>query len=494
MKNAIGLTLLSALAFHGCGGGGGGGSDTRPVPRLESACFYGSSPSDTNPDAGEKVRLSFDSPVSLNTGAPLSSECFTFQPEGSFGTGSLSADSLNPFTIEVELGEGAHFVPGQTRVDVARGQGSIVSTLGKRAGPGDGAVLQTGTPEITSITFSSIPQTLNGRGSAGGYLLVPSGGFKLEISWRDRDSGSVDQGSLKVGTTSNTFTSSGTCPPGTDIVPFLERSDQGSTGARLTPKGGTRLAEGDLILWATVRDAEGNLSPRGAIRIVCADMEDDLRPFETTANSSQVWFIDTSRDRQAITISGTNTITVSVENTPNGIPDFREDLLAFGLRSGNPKFTDLGNGTGPNEFLEEKVKESMVSRLRELFSGVNITFTFDSPGTFPSAFQVPYNSFPFSRIAVGGASEVGALGLGIMDERNSNQDDDCAWPGTHSSLSYSLGVFPTELMEFLVNTAPTTLFRTTYDPLIPAPDSTSGPPPARSISIRNLPSSGKCWN
>ena len=466
MKRPIIWIFFFGILFS-CGGGGGGGSNSSPTPTLVSACFYGSSGGDINPNPGEKIRLSFNLPVTINTNSILNSAAFSFSPSGTLGEGILSARNINAFTIEIDLTSGVQFTPGETKIDISQDQNVFLSLLGKPAGPNGGVTINTGTPEITQITFSNIPDVLNGKGSAGGRLLVPSTNFVINITSADRDSGTINPSSLEMGITGTLYTASGQKPEGTNIVPYLTVAFNGNNYISITPKQGTRLPEGNIYIWASIRDNEGKLSPREALGIVGCDIEDSLRPFETSTNPSQLWYIDLQRDRQTISISGSSTITINVENTPNNIPDFYEDLLCLGLRSNNPKFSDIGNGTHPNDFLVEKVKENIISRLQEFFLNVNISFTYTSPGNFPSSLQVPYNSLSFSRIAVGGASEVGALGLGIMDERNSNQDDDCAWPGTYSSLNFSLGVFPTELTKFLINSSPTTLFRSTYDPLIP---------------------------
>ena len=42
-----------------------------------------------------------------------------------------------------------------------------------------------------------------------------------------------------------------------------------------------------------------------------------------------------------------------------------------------------------------------------LFPGVNVTFTFTPPGSFPSGAVIPYNSIGFSQMCLAGAEEPG---------------------------------------------------------------------------------------
>ncbi len=470
------LGAVFLLAQASCNrGGGGGGTQSRPQgPHIVSASFIGENGGDTRPDPGDRLRLSFDQPVLIVPGIPFLDSDADLSGGGSLGMGELDLEQVNPFTIDVFLGKNTYFTPGSTRVDLAQGQGAIASRDGTNALPYEGVLIQAGTPEVETLTIGEIPSLLNGNGPPGGTLLVPWTGFPLDLSWKDRDGGRVDTASLGLFATVPLSTPTGTVPAGTNLLPFLDREGTGGDSIRLTPGAGVSFPEGTFILWAVVKDTEGKISPRAALELRAVHPSDGLRPFETGVNPSQVWFIDLSRDREGIGSSGSGDITITVNEKPNGTPDFLEDLLILGLRSNYPRFTDLGDGTNPNDFLEKLVKDAVLENLSRIFRDTRVTFTFTSPGPLPGKLEVPYNQFGFSRIALGGASEIGALGLAFMDRHNANQDDDGAWPGSTPSFHVSLGVFPTELIRFSVNLAPSTLFRTDFDPLMPGRGTPAG--------------------
>ncbi len=476
------VLLLTVPACNRGGGGGGGARPSAPPPHIVSASFYGENGGDTVPDPGERLRLSFDQPVLVVSGIPFRDTDITLSGGGSPGSGTLLLEQVNPFTLDLVLGSGASFTPGTTRVDLVSGQGAIASRDGLAAGPCKGVVIQAGTPEVETLTIGEIPSLLNGNGPAGGTLLVPRNGFPIDLSWKDRDGGEVDLSSLALFATVPLSTPSGTVQAGTNLLPFLDETNRGPDTLRLTPGQGVAFPEGPFILWAQVKDKEGKISPRAALELRAAEATDDMRPFETKVNPSQVWYIDLDRDREAISSSGSATITITVTETPNGTPDFLEDLLLLGLRSKSPLFTDLGNGTHPNDFLEGLVKDALLENLSRVFKDTRVTFTFTRPGPLPSKLEIPYNEFGFSRIALGGASESGALGLAFMDRHNANQDDDGAWPGSSPSFHLSLGVFPAELIRFSVNLSSTSRFRLDFDPLMPGRGTPAGEGP-RDLSV-----------
>ena len=466
----VAAAALLFVSCHGDGGDDDGGGGDNEGPLLVSASFFGTTGGDTTPDPGERVQLSFDRPVAPAAGQPFTSGALALTGSATLGQGTLTLTARNAFTLEVTLGAGVSFTPGVTTLTVTGGQQAIVGEDNRPARPGPAATIHTGTPEISLITIDSIPAPLNGSGAAGGDLLVPTQGFPLDLAWNDRDGGSVVPDTLVVGATVAVTTSAGRREAGNDLVPYFTTSGAGAGGIRLTAGGNITFPEGSFTLWAAVRDDQGKLSPRAAIDLVGADPDDDLTPFE----SPQVWYIELGRDRQDIAISGGATITVNVTQGADGTADFLEELTALGLRSGAPLFADLGDGTHPNDFLLARVKAAILDNLEGLADGTPISFTFTDPGGFPAALQVPIDQATHSRIALGGASELRALGLAFYDERNRFQVDDTAWPGSTPSYTVALGVFLTELIDFSVNAASSTTFRLTFDPLMPGRGTPAG--------------------
>lgn len=469
------LALLAAVFPPGCGGGGGGAGAPPQVPQLVSAAFYGSSGGDTVPAAGKTLMLSFDTQVQVGSAVPFRDESVLFlEAAQSLGDGDLTALSSGPMAVAITLGPGAAFTPGATLVDLSPTQAAIVSTLGVPARPSAPVLIQTGTPEVHSFTVARIPAQLSGAGPAGGTLLLPARGFPLELAWADRDGGSVAPASLFLGCTSPVQAAGTLWPPGTNLAAFFTVEHSDPAGARLAAGPAMTFPSAAFVLWATVQDDQGKLSPRAALSLLAAEPTAELRPFEPDVNPTQVWFIDVQRDRQALALSGGATISVGIADGPNGLPDFQEDLLALGLRSAAPLFTDMGDGRHPNTFLEARLLELLEENLLLIFAGVPVQFVFQQPGALSPTIQVPYAQASFSRISMGGASEVGALGLAVLDERNLNQDDNGAWPGGQPAFHLSLGIFPTELFIFSVNSGANVPFRQTFDPLIPGRGTPAG--------------------
>jgi len=227
--------------------------------------------------------------------------------------------------------------------------------------------------------------------------------------------------------------------------------------------------EGLNSLSGKLKDRLGNESNSMSIDFSPHEATSTLRPFETNVNPNQLWKLIFTRDLYTISMSGANFISVSAVMSANGKPDFNEDMLLYGLGCENP-ISLPGLNCDSNEFMRDLVVDKIIDQLSNtIFNGANIVFKEASSGDFPGdAAQLPYNQWGLSQICIGGQSDIGALGCAFIDRGNEHQDNDALYNGSQPyNPGANLGVFSTAIFINEVNTWYLSVFRQTYDSLIP---------------------------
>ncbi|MHC4944808.1 MAG: hypothetical protein ACYTG7_17475, partial [Planctomycetota bacterium] len=129
-----------------------------------------------------------------------------------------------------------------------------------------------------------------------------------------------------------------------------------------------------------------------------------------------------------------------------------------------------GTGGNSNKFMEGLIFDAIKTELKDtIFEGVNITFTEQNEGGLPgNTAQTAYSSFTHSQIAIGGESDVGALGVAFVDRANACQDNDILYSGSSPyNPGLHLGVFTTRMLKYEINGSVWGIFRTTFDDFIP---------------------------
>ena len=239
--------------------------------------------------------------------------------------------------------------------------------------------------------------------------------------------------------------------------------------AVLSVPGALVLQVGTCALKAKVSDRLENTGAFRQLSFEVVTPTNAMRPFETTVNPSQKWSLVFSRDLYTISISGDTVIDVSHSQVANGMADFYEDMILFGLSSQSP-IAVPGTSMNSNKFMRLELYDAIKDELHNtIFSSVNIEFTETHLGSLPSnAPQVPYDSFTHSLIAIGGVSDIGALGVAFIDRGNASQDNDVLYNGSFPyNPGLHLGVFLTEIFMAEVNGWVSGLFRLTFDHFIP---------------------------
>ncbi len=457
---------------------GDGSAGVADQPVLEVAYFTGTG----LPDADEELFLLFSEEVVLKQGRTFSSEDVEFWDGGdTIGSSSPIGIGLSdPYTVRVTLGTSPYFVPASSRINIPDVNDVITDLAGNMpylppgAGQSDYVLVIYNDeipPVVDQISINEIPDCLNGKGPAGGKLLVARKGFEITLKYHDPGSGSgVDTDEIVIRNSNAVKYKGKNVAANTNLMPYLNTLEQTESNARFKVPGKLVFPEGSNRLKGKVSDMLGNVSSMNTLDFDAIVPSDDQRPFETTDNPSQIWNLIFTRDLYTIGISGSAWITVTAVATSNGIADFKEDLILYGLRSESPIVVP-GTGGNSNQFMYSQVVDAVKSELADTIFGnsVNIVFTEQNQGALPNgAPQINYKNFTHSQIAIGGDSDVGALGCAFIDRGNMHQDNDVLYKGSHPyNPGTNLGIFTTTIFEVEVNGSPFGLFRTTFDNFIP---------------------------
>ncbi len=468
MPRAVAALLVFALS--GCGGGGGGGGSNRSTVHLSKVVFQGSSVSDTDPSQGETLLLFFDGDITLVSGALLTDSDVQLS-SGSLGQVTAPPIKIDARTLQISLGAGVNFVVGTTTMDLAQNQ-DVVQDGGGLLLTSNSAVTISNSdgdrPTIDSLTLDGVPTLLNGEGAAGGTLQVPTTGFSVDLSYSDPSS-AIDTTSLVL-TSSVAVTVSGNAKAaGTNLVSFLTGTP-GGTSASLRVPSTLVFPTGSQTLTVTVADTTGNFSSPRTFNLTAHDLTDALRPFETSNNSQQLWFIETARDLDSLGSSTSNagaTITLSASTGANGTSDLVEELRVIGILTTDANaIPNVSGSKDSNEVSLDLLKTQILEQLAVLYQGVNVSFTFTDPGGFPSgSSSVLYANATHSRISLTGRSLAGVLGLAFFDPNNAHQEDDTLHPLSTPPATQRLGVFLRTVTSSAINVSGST-FRLTLDSFI----------------------------
>ncbi len=487
------LLLAGTLCLAACGGGGGGGS-SNPAPlsiTLVAAVFEGSSPSDRVPDPGETLRLYFSGDITLVGGALLDGMDLDTGGD-SLGTVRNAPALLDSRSLGIVLGSGVSFTPGSSTLAIRAGQDAIVDLKGNLLPPGLPVTIRLSDgnrPSISSLTLAGVPAELNGTGTAGGTLQAAPSGFTIDAAYTDASS-ALDATAFLLDCDVQVVAGGQARPPGTNLLPFLSGSP-GANAAHWTVPSTLVFPEGDAVLTLTVADLSGERSPPLSFAFRVKKPTDALRPFEDGPPGGQVWYLDLSRDLEALSSStsdGGVTITLSVAIGANGLPDFEEELRILGLHSPSP-IANVSGGKDSNEVVMDLLRSEWLTWLGTFYRNTKVVYTFTDPGGFPAGqSRVPYASGTHSRLAVAGSSDLGALGLAFFDPNNGSQDDDTLHPSSNPPSTNRLGVFLHTLTAFSINLTGS-LFRQTFDEFLDHRGTPIGEDAADKTRLQNLLSS-----
>jgi hypothetical protein len=444
------LALLAA-----CSGGGRGGDRTPPA--VIGAAFVGPG---AVPGAGDRLWLFFDEDVTL-AAAPLDDADLTLVPAGALGTRATPPTLAGPRALWLELGAGVALTPGVTAVALSPRNDAVRDAAGNAGGGAQPVTVSVGDgdqPGIDLLTASGVDALLNGTGPAGGTLQVPASGFTIDLAYGDATT-PVDPVRTRITADVAVAVPGGMRTAGADLVDAFTLVTATATAASYLVPAGVRFPAGPCRITAHVADATGMASVASFVFLTRA-LTDDVRPFETHVNSSQVWYLDLHRDLESYGLVNTSGDRFRVDVVPgaNGRADLFDLFAVLGLH---------GSDAGVNGAVTARFQERLLAELASLYGGVNVAFTLVSPGAFPPGeSSVAYDRHGSSQICVAGAFTVpdaGVLGLALLDANNASQNNNCLTDFQQNRLGVFFHTVVTSTSG--LNGASTNAFRQTYDGL-----------------------------
>jgi hypothetical protein len=467
---ALLLLLLPAAA---CSKSGGGGDSIAPV--FIGASFAGSGPT---PATGDQLLLSFSEDVTADISALIGDADLAISGGGTLGTGTTVLDQPTTRSVRLLLGPGATFLPDTSTVTFAPSNTAIADLAGNPGDGGDPVLIDTGdgaVPTLTNLTLDDIDDVLNGTGPAGGVLQVPQNGFVVDLAYGDSGSPGaplgVDPARTQLTANVAVNTASGSQAAGINLLPFLTAITANSSVGSYGVPGNVTFPTGPVTLTAVVLDGGGMASNPVTFSFTVRAFSDATRPFETTVNSQQVWFLDISRDVESFTTSvipGGVSVDVAVPVGSNGRSDYLDVLLVLGLQSLTP-IPNVSGSDDSNAVAQARLRTAIIGHLATLFAGCNIAFTFTQPpGSFGSNSSVAYNSLGYSQICIGGSDDepvLAILGVAQLDPSNQRQNNDCL---LESQTTSRLGVFLHTIADDGLGPPSGSTFRTTFSPFTPS--------------------------
>ncbi|MCB9878881.1 MAG: hypothetical protein H6835_14900 [Planctomycetes bacterium] len=458
MRRTTFALLLAAAAACSGGGGSTGSSDAMPV--IVTASFSGGS---STPTAGDTLILSFSETVSLVTATLFDDDDCVLSGGATLGSVATAPSVVSANTISITLGSGVTFTPGTTTIALAIGNDAVKDASGQFGNGGTAVTIGTSdgaAPTISNVTIADVDDELNGTGAAGGTLQVPRTGWTIDLAYSDNTG--IDTSRTVITASVAVSTGSGTQLAGTNLRPFLTAVSASNSAASYSVPSTVLFPNGAVTLTCTVVDVSGLASTGSTFAAVVRAFTSALQPFETTVNSSQVWFLDFSRDIEQFSATAiTGGMDVTRTSTSNGRADFVDLLFVLGLQTASP-IANVSAGLDSNQVVLARLEAEIVTQLGTIYDGAPVTFTLTRPsGTFVNGESVPYSSLGYSQISVAGsASSPGVLGLAIFDPSNATQNDDTQVDFQGARL----GVFLFTLVDAFAGPPSSSLFRTTFDP------------------------------
>jgi hypothetical protein len=455
----LGLAVLAAACSHG-----GGRGAVNLAPTIVTAAYVGAG---APPVAGETLLLFFSEDVALVAGKLLTDADVALSDGATLGDVTQAPALASARSISIVLGTGVAFVPGTTTIALVAANDVVQDGTGKLGDGGSAVTIGTSDgspPTLSNVTIANIDDELNGTGPAGGTLQVPSNGWPIDL--RYADNGAIDTARTQVVASVVTATPSGSQPAGTNLLPFLTEVSATNTAASYRVPANVTFPPGAATLTCVVVDASGLASAPSSFAFTVRPFTDALRPFETSANPQQVWYLDFARDVESFTTSPiSGGFSVDVTATPNGRSDFVDILFLLGLQHTSP-IPNVSGGQDSNAYAQSLWKGLLLAELASLYAGANVTFTLTQPGgSFGGNSSLAYHSIGYSPISIAGSpSTPGVLGVAIFDPSNATQNDDTLT----DFQGIRLGIFLHTIADSGFGPPSSSPFRVTFGPFAPA--------------------------
>jgi len=297
-------------------------------------------------------------------------------------------------------------------------------------------------PFAFEITVEQVPVAMNGSqpftnlaGQTQSFTLtVPRHGFAVDLTWR----GSRAQpGSLEVTASADLGDGAQQIKAGTNLAPRFG----GQMSWQVPPE--LQLPVGPVTFSASMSDGTQTLT--SSVTVNAAEKTFLLDPFRL----EDTWLLVFDQDLYTIQRSASpgNTVGVSSQAAPNGVPDFDEDLrlLGFGTSQMLPAAAATQNlgVTGTNAIVRAWVQQEMLKAIRAIYrlgpdgsqdqGSVRIRILVEGEPGAPKladfqqqVLQGTETQKAFSAIAIGGGDLTkGYVGMSkTVDLRNLQNEDD----------------------------------------------------------------------
>ncbi|MFQ5504577.1 MAG: hypothetical protein ACE5F1_07240, partial [Planctomycetota bacterium] len=270
-----------------------------------------------------------------------------------------------------------------------------------------------GQPLIRLLTVNRISRDLNASDPGEGIMTLPTVGFTIDLWFDERGKAAIDPSALKV--VSDVDLAGGTIKANTNLARFF--SFQGTTASGLVSASWAFPAFKTATIKATIKNKNGVISPQESLRFRIDRLTSANRPFAT----KQLWFLDF----------------LAHDLDRSGVPDFREDLLLYGLGK------SATAAAGPSFAVFEWTRKETQRVLRGHFGigtkdAVNVDFLLTRPPTTHARICIGgRNGFPKSQLPPGAKETTGAA---FLNPRNAQKNIiDCfGFVGVHPRSIYHL--------------------------------------------------------
>ena len=263
---------------------------------------------------------------------------------------------------------------------------SVVRRLAASDGKSCTLLRDSGQPLISLLTVNKIPRDQNGQEIGEGTLWVPTFGFTIDLAFATRGRAPIDKSSLVV--TCDKALALGTIPPQTNLAQYFTFGNGDSTASAPVLQSWAFPANTTSTLTATIKNTNGVLAPAETFTL----RADIFRPSTQPFVQKQIWYLDFNRHDLDL----------------NSIPDFREDLVLFGLGN-NPTET-----VGPSFEVDQQARKEIQTQLKANYGigtpdAVNLDIVLAPPtGTYATICVGGRNSYPASQLPPGATETTGA--------------------------------------------------------------------------------------
>ena len=244
-----------------------------------------------------------------------------------------------------------------------------------------------GQPLITLLTVNKISRDQNGAEIGEGGLWVPTTGFTIDLAFATRGRAPIDPSSLVV--TCDKALGLGAVPPNTNLAQHFTFANGDSTASATVAPSWAFPQNTTVTLTATIKNTSAAAAPSESYTFKADVFRYYTQPFVT----KQIWYLDFDRH--------------DMDRTT--VPDFREDLLLYGLGS------SAVETAGPSFAVNAMARAEIQAQLRGFYGvgsaeavNLDIVITRPASGVYATMCVGGRNSYPLSALPPGAKETTGS--------------------------------------------------------------------------------------